>query len=205
MGSMKTLNKRSHRTQLQRLSEKTPTWGKRQSDLGRNIKSLAEMTRPQRKKLIEKLHYKDKRSVREIAKLLGLSYSCIRWHIAVLGIPMRPRLEALQIARDQRMGGHSFNWKGGRKLWKNRYWYLYKPDHPNANSRGYLLEHRYVMSEKIGRALKDGEVVHHRDGDRSNNHPDNLQLMLSGGRYKYHGVPVYCPNCNFELKQDSLE
>lgn len=39
--------------------------------------------------------------------------------------------------------------------------------------------HRIVMEDKIGRKLKKGEVVHHIDGDRRNNHPENLMVFSS--------------------------
>lgn len=41
---------------------------------------------------------------------------------------------------------------------------------------GTKREHRYVMEQKLGRALLKGENVHHIDGDRANNAPDNLEL-----------------------------
>lgn len=37
-------------------------------------------------------------------------------------------------------------------------------------------EHRFVMEQKIGRKLHKDETVHHKDGNRRNNHPDNLEL-----------------------------
>lgn len=37
--------------------------------------------------------------------------------------------------------------------------------------------HRVVMEQVIGRPLRPGEVVHHRDGNRLNNSPDNLELV----------------------------
>ena len=39
--------------------------------------------------------------------------------------------------------------------------------------------HRVIAEQKIGRALMDGEVVHHIDGNFLNNHPDNLQVLPS--------------------------
>lgn len=39
--------------------------------------------------------------------------------------------------------------------------------------------HRVVMESKIGRKLAAGEVVHHADGNKLNNDPDNLILLKS--------------------------
>jgi hypothetical protein len=38
-----------------------------------------------------------------------------------------------------------------------------------------------------------------------NNKIENLQLCSMGGRNKYHGIPLHCPQCGYELKQDFLE
>lgn len=37
--------------------------------------------------------------------------------------------------------------------------------------------HRVLAEEKIGRALIKGEVVHHIDGNKRNNSPDNLEVL----------------------------
>lgn len=39
------------------------------------------------------------------------------------------------------------------------------------------LVHRWVAEMKLGRKLKDGEVVHHKDRDKSNNSPSNLHIF----------------------------
>lgn len=49
-------------------------------------------------------------------------------------------------------------------------------DHPNASARGLVLEHVKVMSEMIGRPLVAGENVHHKNGVRDDNRPENLEL-----------------------------
>ena len=47
--------------------------------------------------------------------------------------------------------------------------------------------HRVVMERKLGRKLKPGEIVHHIDGDKRNNDPDNLMLFPSVAEHsRYH-------------------
>jgi hypothetical protein len=59
----------------------------------------------------------------------------------------------------------------------------YHPRHPCANTSGFVPEHKLVMERKIGRQLTQKEVVHHIDGDRANNHPDNLILFSGQGEH----------------------
>jgi hypothetical protein len=40
-------------------------------------------------------------------------------------------------------------------------------------------EHRRIAEMIIGRSLKEGEVVHHHDGDKLNNYPENLEVLPS--------------------------
>lgn len=61
----------------------------------------------------------------------------------------------------------------------NGYRHLYRPDHPQAWTNGYVAEHRMVMADILGRPLLADENVHHRDGNKLNNDPKNLELWLS--------------------------
>lgn len=65
-----------------------------------------------------------------------------------------------------------------RKIDKNiGYVRVYCPMHKKANNWGYVYEHVIIAEQKVGRDLFPNEVVHHKDGVRWNNDPNNLEVM----------------------------
>lgn len=76
-------------------------------------------------------------------------------------------------------------WKGGRKIRKDGYIMVVAPaNHPypsyiTPSGTKYVLEHRLVMEQHLGRYLQPEEVVHHRDKNPTNNTIDNLELFAS--------------------------
>lgn len=61
----------------------------------------------------------------------------------------------------------------------NGYIRVYSPESESADSNGLIYEHQMIAEQKIGRKLKDGEVVHHIDRNRLNNSPNNLLVFAS--------------------------
>lgn len=71
------------------------------------------------------------------------------------------------------------SWKGGISMMANGYRCSYHPEHPRAHQNGYVYEHILVAESKLKRALYPGEVVHHLDGDKQNNDPQNITVLSS--------------------------
>jgi deoxyuridine 5'-triphosphate nucleotidohydrolase len=78
--------------------------------------------------------------------------------------------------------------KTGERVSVHGYRLIYKPDHPNANYNGYIREHRFIVSENIGRPLRDDEHVHHKDGNKLNNHIDNLEIVTKSEHTRLHNL-----------------
>ena len=74
-------------------------------------------------------------------------------------------------------GKENPHWKGGRIINPKGYAYLRLPNHPQVQTNGYVAEHRYVMEIKIGRLLTNCEHVHHLNGIKDDNRPENLELL----------------------------
>lgn len=68
---------------------------------------------------------------------------------------------------------------GDRKIDDSGYVRVFMPDHPSVSGNGWLFEHRMVMSDHLGRPLRKGENVHHKNGIKDDNDIDNLELWFS--------------------------
>jgi hypothetical protein len=124
----------------------------------------------------------------------GVKGEVVRRAMKRLGIP---RTENGEVAR----GANNPAWKGGRQVDKSGYILILCPDHPAANSGGYVREHRLVAEQKLGRYLVPGEIVHHIDGDNANNDPDNLEVYSTNSEHLKAELTGRCPNWTAEGQQ----
>ena len=108
----------------------------------------------------------------------------IKKHHKQKGIPKYKRGHYTSVYAQSRdlKGEKSNSWRGGRYIDLDGYVLIFKPDHPNARKTGYVLEHRLVMEQQLGRLLERQEVVHHKRG-RADNDPEDLELFSSNGEH----------------------
>lgn len=73
-------------------------------------------------------------------------------------------------------GGIATTWKGGVNKHAAGYLKELAKGNPAADKNGYVMQHRLVMERMLGRHLMPQERVHHKNGKRDDNRPENLEL-----------------------------
>lgn len=147
--------------------------------------------------------YKSGMSLPTVADRYGVSASAARYHVKKAGV-LRSRADAVRLAASQgRIGAglrgktrsfsaeHRASISTHRKAWgeANATGLSVKPNGYVEYTRGQhkgRAVHVVAMEQRIGRRLNLDEVVHHIDGDRSNNDANNLALMTRSAHTRLH-------------------
>lgn len=80
----------------------------------------------------------------------------------------------------------SSNWHGGVRTTKKGYRQVLIPNHPRADTSGYVMEHIVVWEKATGFSVPDGCCIHHLNGKKSDNRIENLCLMSFGAHTVLH-------------------
>jgi len=84
-------------------------------------------------------------------------------------------------------GARNNAWKGGRFRRSDGYiQILLLPNdffYPMASTQHYVLEHRLIMARHLNRCLLVWETVHHKNGIRDDNRPENLELLPTPNKH----------------------
>lgn len=142
-------------------------------------------------------------SIPQVSEHTGLARSTVRYHLKKAGV-LRTRADGIRkAAKDGRLGSglrgktrefteqHKENIRAARIAWgaENAVGYRVTPsgyyEFTAGEHKGRLV-HCVLIEQRIGRRLLPDEVVHHIDGDRQNNHIDNLALLTRSGHSRLH-------------------
>lgn len=146
---------------------------------------------------LHRLYIIEKKPMSQTAAEMGISVGLVHKLLHKNGIPIHRIMPPKSEAEKQRISklhkgkvlteetrrkisdGHKLHGIGHKKKRMDGYIAVYYPGHPCATNAGYIMEHRYLMEQSIGRLLKPDEVVHHINHNRADNRLENLQLLTN--------------------------
>lgn len=134
--------------------------------------------------------YKSGLTADQVGLVIGCSGSTVWRALIKLGVTIRPMgmIGRKHSEAAKRAVGEANSSRVPGDKWRtiDGYIAVYAPDHPHADSRGNVREHRLVMEKRLKRYLTADEIVHHLNGVKDDNRDENLELFESSSEHSRH-------------------
>ncbi|WP_206018358.1 HNH endonuclease signature motif containing protein [Roseovarius nitratireducens] len=156
--------------------------------------------------------YEGGKSSPEIAEIVGICPVQVRRVLRAAGFDARDLKSAMQLSHSRQevknrmsrsakgrthteetkrklrsvIGPDHALWRGGLTLSAGGYLEFTKSEANGAHAGRYL--HRVIAEWVIGRSIEPDEHVHHRDGNKLNNSPENLEVMKAVDHARHHAI-----------------
>lgn len=139
------------------------------------------MNKEYRNKELLAKKYNELRSMKKVADYYGVSKKLILNYMNRFNIPrfQRPPAKPKIKKEDTYHKGYITTWNGYIKV-------KAPIDHPYKDKKGYIMQHRLIMEQSIGRYLEPYEEVHHIDYNKQNNNLSNLMLVTKTEHRRIH-------------------
>jgi hypothetical protein len=136
--------------------------------------------------------YESGESVNSIARRYKMNSSGVCRAFQKANVPMRDMSSANKLAKKRSRRSYPSGDKHplykGITRHESGYILIKIKDHPRAHKyTGFVFEHIAVAENNIGRRLKPDECVHHINGIKDDNRPDNLMVMTKSDHMRFHG------------------
>jgi len=125
------------------------------------------------KEFLSQKYIKEGLSCQEVAEIIGISRQGVWKALKRFGISSRSKKDAI------------FEVENHKCKISQGYLWIYNPVHPRSNGK-YVKRATIVIENKLGRPLEEGEFPHHLNGNRLNDHPDNLEVTNRSEHFVIH-------------------
>lgn len=122
--------------------------------------------------------YRELNSLNKVAEYFGISKKLVLNYMKRFNIPRNKRQKKIK-QPDTYHRGYITTWNGYKKV-------KAPLDHPGQDKKGYVMEHRLIVEEHLGRYLTDEEEVHHINHNKQDNRISNLQVLTKKEHRRIH-------------------